>query len=60
MSEIKEIKGKVYLGGLHSVKKKQKLVENIDKLLIKSRESFSTPNRLISHLKLATEKKQKL
>jgi hypothetical protein len=50
----------VYLSGLHGVKKKRKQVENIDKLLVKSRESFSTPNKLISHLKLASEKKQKL
>lgn len=50
----------MYLSGLHGVKKKRKQVENIDKLLVKSRESFSTPNKLISHLKLASEKKQKL
>lgn len=45
---------------MHGVKKKRKIVENIDKLLVRSRESFSTPNKLISHLKLASEKKQKL
>ena len=60
ISLIRERKGKVYLSGLHGVKKKRKQVENIDKLLVKSRESFSTPNKLISHLKLASEKKQKL
>jgi hypothetical protein len=60
LSEIQERKGKVYLGGLHGVKKKRRQVENIDKLLVRSRESFSTPNKLISHLKLASYKKNKL
>lgn len=60
LSQIQERKGKIYLSGLHNASKKKKQVENIDDLLRRSRGSFSTPNILLAHMKLASEKKNKL